>query len=108
MLKELTKHPEWCPIARAARFGIARIRRWRRLMLTFRKPFLFVAKYAQLFFNRPQFLLFRGPLGCHTTRRCRARLPEPTPAPTHGQRHTTGDTLPPMRQPNQGLLAPRC
>ena len=34
-------------------------------MLALRKPLLFVAKYAQLFFSRPQFLLLRCPLGCH-------------------------------------------
>src|SRR5229473_3772794 len=30
----------------------------------------------------------------HTTRKCRARLPEPPPAPTRRWRHTIGDTLP--------------
>src|SRR5258707_2893401 len=83
MLKELTKHPEWCPIARAARFGIARIRRWRKLMLTFLKPFLFVAKYAQLFFNPPPFLLFRFPLGCHAAVEVLHRL-------IHGRTNTAG------------------
>src|SRR5580700_10901762 len=45
-VQELTKHPEWRPVARPPRFGIARIRRRWRLMLALQEALPLVLERA--------------------------------------------------------------